>query len=103
MKNITKLVSIIFLLMLSMSCSKQARHSASFYNKLGADNVEAEGYHANEANRVLDLKSTYKDSNEKAANEKKAETSENLNTINKPNKYNSGIQKTRKKRYNFYM
>jgi hypothetical protein len=84
------------------SCNGTKTHQAKFYNKLG-EGAKLDGFHHNEAQRVIDL-------NEKneAADQKKAaiiseQTSASLNKLNKPNAYNSIPQKAKKKRFTYYL
>jgi len=84
------------------SCNSTKMHHAKFYNKLG-EGAEQEGYHHNEAQRVLDLNERNEEANQKKADVINEEISANLNRLNKPNLYNSAPQKAKKKRFTFYL
>lgn len=87
---------------LLFACNSTRVHHAKFYNKLG-EQAEQEGFHHNEAQRVIDLNEINKDKNQEKSAETKLETSNNLNILNKPNTYNSAPQKVKKKRFTFYL
>ena len=91
-----------FLIFCLLSCKAHKVHHAKFYKKLGNE-AEKDGFHANETNRVLDFKEENKNAHESEIQENKEETSKNLKKLNKPNTYNSKVQKTKKKRFSFYM
>jgi len=94
------LLLIIFEL---LSCnSNHQLHKTGYYRKMGEGNATDNGYHSNEANRLLEFNEINKDANEKHAADAQEEKAKDLNTLNKPNKYNTKTVKKKKKRFSFY-
>lgn len=85
-----------------LSCKHHKVHHAIFYQKLGKD-ADKDGFHHNEAQRVLEYNEMNKEANEKHAIETQQTIGENLNTLNQPNTYNAKTQKVKKKRFTFYL
>jgi hypothetical protein len=85
-----------------LSCKHPKIHHAIFYKKLGKD-ADKDGFHHNEAQRVLEYNEMNKEANEKHAIETQQTIGESLNTINQPNNYNAKTQKVKKKRFTFYL
>lgn len=87
-----------------LSCSHHRVHQVKYYKKLGEENATNEGYHANEAQRLLSYNEENKEANDKHAEKTKAEQSKNLNEMNKPNSYNmkTGKKQAKRKKYSFY-
>lgn len=69
---------------------------------MGQENATNEGYHANEAKRLIEYKDQNKNSIENATEEVKKENNKNLTELNKPNAYNSKKSKKQKKKFSFY-
>lgn len=85
------------------ACNGHKWHKAKFYNDIGTENATNEGYHANEAKRLLDYNDQNKEVNEKHARKTQEDLSQDLNELNKPNSYNTKKEKSKKKRFRFYM
>lgn len=98
----TYLFLIIYACFLLGACGHKA-HQAKFYRKIGETNATDEGYHANEANRLLEYNEMNKEVNQKHAKEIQKKKNEDLTQLNKPNAYNSKTQRPKKKRFAFYM
>jgi hydroxymethylpyrimidine pyrophosphatase-like HAD family hydrolase len=84
------------------SCNGTKIHQAKFYSKLG-EGVKQEGFHHNEAQRVIDLNEKNEVADQKKAVIINEQTSETLNKLNKPNMYNSIPKKAKKKRFTYYL
>ena len=84
------------------SCKRLKVHHAMFYQKLGND-ADKDGFHHNEAQRVLGYNEINKEANQEHAAETQRTIGENLNTLNQPNTYNAKTQKVKKKRFTFYL
>ncbi|HSZ24205.1 MAG TPA: hypothetical protein VK766_00720 [Cytophagaceae bacterium] len=69
------------------------------YKLNGYEKEAQEGYHANEANRLIDKNAQNKKANQKAAEKSKQEQNARLNTLNK-NKPKGGVINNRT--FNFY-
>jgi hypothetical protein len=85
------------------SCFGHRLHKAQFYNKLGEENATNEGYHANEASRLLDYNEQNKEVNQEHAKKTQMKIGKDLNQLNKPNRYNSREHKAKKLKFQFYM
>ncbi len=101
-KDLRRPVFIVLLCMWA-ACSGHKLHKAQFYNKLGEENATNEGYHANEAKRLLEFNEQNKSANQAHAKRTQAKINEDLGELNKSNKYNSKTQKEKKKKFQFYM
>jgi len=88
-----------------VACNHHRIHKAQFYNKLGEAKAGDEGYHSNEANRLLDYNEQNKEANQEHAEDAQKEVAKNLNQLNKPNTYNTktGKKQKKKKKYNFHL
>jgi uncharacterized protein YdbL (DUF1318 family) len=103
MSQLKNIVFLVLLTVLSTSCWHHKVHKAMFYSKLGEQNANHDGYHSNEAQRLLDFNEINKNANQEHAQETQEKISADLNEINKPNKYNSRPLKAKKKKFRFYM
>ena len=94
---------LAFLVCILSGCNHHHVHKLVFYGKMNKKEAHKEGYHANEAKRLLDYNEITKETNQEQAKEGQEKLSSDLNQLNKPNKYNSKPQKAKKKRFGFYM
>ena len=85
-----------------LSCNSHHLHKAKYYKKMGEGSATDNGYHSNEANRLLEFNELNKDVNEAHAEKTQMDIAKDLNTLNKPNKYNTKTVKKKKKRFCFY-
>jgi len=99
----TYLLLIICASCLFGACHGHKAHQAKFYRNIGEDNATDEGYHSNEAKRLLDYNDQNKEVNQKHAKETQKKINDDLTQLNKPNAYSTRVQKPKKKRFAFYM
>lgn len=102
-KNWDNLIFVAFALFAFSACTHHAVHKAQFYNNIGEGNATDNGYHANEAKRLLDYNDLNKEANQKHAKETQEKLNSDLGKLNKPNSYNAKTTKPQKKKFKFYM
>ena len=78
-------------------------HKQMYYDQMEEDEIASEGYHANEAHRILDYKTKNKLRHKEEEEKKKEKLQEDLNNLNKPNEHSSKQKKLKKKKFDFYM
>ena len=98
----TALISLFFMMIGLAACNHHRVHKAQFYSKMGEQNATDNGYHHNEAQRLLDYNEQNKAANEKHAQDTQEAIAKDLGELNKPNKYSSKTPKKKKKKFSFY-